>query len=61
MKDTDCGNCKHFAQGKNCSFCANPKQTNEDYKTYLYYSFLCGLFEKGIHKSREEYMKSLNR
>lgn len=58
-----CGECKYFAQGKTCSFCDNPKQTNDAYKTYSYYSFglECKISEKGIHESRIEYMKSIKK
>lgn len=54
----ECGYCKHFAQGKTCSFCANEKQTNRSLQEYLYYNFTCNLFEEGIHQSRVDYMKN---
>lgn len=54
----DCGSCKYFAQGKNCSFCSNPKQMNESKKQYLYYNFKCDLFEEGIHRTRIDFMKT---
>lgn len=58
--EVNCGNCKFFAQGSTCSFCANTKQTDTGYKKYVYWIFHCELFEQGIHKSRIEYMKTLN-
>ena len=53
-----CINCKHCEQGENCSFCSNTKQKNKSYKEYVYYSYTCNLFEKGISKSREKFMKT---
>ncbi len=57
MKDKECGSCKFFAQGTNCSFCENPLQSDEDKKKYLYYNFSCPLWQKGISQSRINYMK----
>ena len=54
----ECRTCKYFEQGKYSSFCGNPKQENKDYKKYLYYNFTCDLHEKGIAKSRVDYMKT---
>jgi len=54
-----CGDCKYFAQGKNCSFCNNPKQTDKDLKRYLYYNFSCELFEEGECKQRTNWYNSL--
>lgn len=53
-----CIDCKHFAQGETCSFCANDKQTDNDKKEYVYYSFSCDLFENGIHALRVKYAKT---
>lgn len=59
-QSNNCINCKHFAQGKLCSFCANENQTDNDLKQYSYHSFRCNLFDSGIHQSRIDYMKKLN-
>lgn len=59
MTDKQCAGCKFFAQGKNCSFCANEKQTDTGYKTYVYWNYGCDLFEKGTHQSRADYTESL--
>lgn len=45
--DDKCGSCKFMKQGKNCCYCANPIQTNEDLTEYIYYNFGCDLHEKG--------------
>ena len=55
--DINCMSCKYFEQGKNCSFCGHPNQTNKDFKEYLYYNFSCTLHEVGIAQSRVDYMK----
>jgi hypothetical protein len=49
-----CGKCKWMNQGKNGCQCFNPKQTNKSLLGYVYYSFGCGLFEKGKQLSKEE-------
>lgn len=58
-----CGSCKYFAQGKNCSYCEHPKQTDEGLKGYCYYTFGtdCNLFEKGISNSRAKYTDKLRK
>lgn len=55
----ECGRCKFFEQGKGCSFCGNPKQTDENKRKYLYYNFTCDLFTPGIAESRVKYINSL--
>lgn len=61
METKQCGNCKHYAQGKTCSFCANEKQPETGKKGYCYYTFGCDLHEKGTHQTRIEYMKRLEK
>lgn len=58
-----CGGCKYFAQGKTCSYCEHPKQTDSGLKGYAYYNFGtdCKLFEKGISQTRVGYMKRLKK
>lgn len=41
-----CINCRHIRQGDPDCYCANPKQTNEDSKKYVYWSFSCELGER---------------
>lgn len=53
-----CSSCKFFAQGKTCSYCENPVQTNEELKGYSYYFFGCNLYEKGISQSRLDFIKN---
>lgn len=53
-----CISCKFFEQGKTCSFCSNPAQTNKDYQVYLYHNFSCELHKDGIAQSRLDYMKN---
>lgn len=55
-KQKICGNCKYYAQGKNCSFCEHPEQTDNGAKKYRYYIFSCPLFTKGTAQSRIDYM-----
>lgn len=55
--DINCMSCKYFEQGKNCSFCGHPNQTNKDLKEYSCYNFSCALHEVGIAQSRVDYMK----
>lgn len=53
-----CGSCKHFAQGKTCSYCDNPIITGPN-REYCYYAFHCSdvnRYEKGIHQSRVDWM-----
>lgn len=59
MSVGQCMNCKHFAQGKMCSFCANERQTNPDLKEYTYWPFGCNLHEEGVHQSRIDYMNKI--
>jgi len=54
-----CGSCKFFAQGDTCSFCENPKQTDESKKGYCYYNFDCEFWEEGTSQSRIDYMNKL--
>ena len=42
---------------KTFGFCGNPKQTNQDLKSYTYYPFTCELHEKGVSESRLKYME----
>jgi len=51
-----CGSCKFFEQGKTCSFCGNPEQTDKGKKEYLYYNFSCSLYVRGVAQSRLKYM-----
>lgn len=60
-KGSQCGSCKFFDQGKTCSFCGNPEQTNRDFKSYVYYTFGCELHEDGIAQSRVDYMEKLRK
>lgn len=60
MSEKICISCKHYKQGKTCSFCANPKQTDKDKKNYCYYNFGCDLHDEGIHQTRVDYMKKRN-
>lgn len=53
----NCQNCKYFAQGDTCSYCAHPNQTDESLKVYSYWIFSCDLFDKGSHQSRIEFTK----
>lgn len=61
FKRKECGDCKHFAQGKTCSYCENPKQTDEDLKGYCYYNFSCKLFERGECKQRTKWYNNLSK
>jgi hypothetical protein len=54
-----CITCKFFAQGKTCSYCENPKQTDKERQGYCYYDNKCGLWEEGTAPSRIEYMKKM--
>lgn len=56
--ENQCGSCKYFEQGKSCSFCCNPNQDNESCKSYCYWNDRCNLYEKGIHKTRIDLLKS---
>lgn len=49
-----CRDCKYYAQGVKTGYCANPKQTNKDFKEYVYWSFGCDLLEKGTHQSMKK-------
>lgn len=53
----ECATCKFFEQGKGCSFCGNPEQTNKSLKEYVYYNSGCDLCVEGIAQSRVEFMK----
>lgn len=53
-KDRICMNCKFFAQGEGCGYCASP-DASKDEKGYRYYNFSCDevvKFENGTHESR---------
>lgn len=56
-----CMTCKYFEQGKSCSFCGHPDQTDKELRDYLYYSFTCSLWTEGVAQSRLDYMKSLDK
>lgn len=58
-----CGDCKFYAQDRICSYCEHPKQQDEGLQEYCYYTFGtdCKLFEKGISKTRVDYMKRLEK
>ena len=53
-----CMSCKYFEQGKKCSFCGHPNQTDKYLKGYVYWNFSCSLHEIGIAKSRIKYMEN---
>lgn len=56
-----CGECKFFAQGKNCSYCEHPKATDEE-KSYRYYPFSCegeDKFEEGTSQTRIDWYNNL--
>lgn len=59
MSKNNCWDCKYYAQGKTHSYCEHPKATDGE-KDYRYYNFGCdgeSKYEKGISKTRLDYMK----
>ncbi len=48
-----CSHCKYMQQFDGCCKCAHPEQ-KEPFKNYTYWSFCCGLFDKGEQLNENE-------
>lgn len=60
MELGNCGKCKYYAQGENCSYCEHPNATKEE-RGYRYYIMGCDdKFEEGTSQTRIDWYNNLS-